>query len=116
VRSLVEDGAGTRIELRTGGADANPYWLTAGVLAAVAVGIEDAAAPGGRGDGNLYQHGVALPASLDQAAHRALADERLRDVLGHDAVADYGRLALAEWKAYLGTVTEWERERYLKTV
>ena len=41
VRSLVEaDPAATRIELRSGASDANPYWLIASALAAVVAGLE----------------------------------------------------------------------------
>ena len=52
VRSLIEaDPAATRIELRTGSADANPYWLVAAALAAVVAGIEADAAACGAGSG-----------------------------------------------------------------
>mgnify|MGYP001007972370 CR=1 FL=1 len=37
VRSLIETPAATRIELRTPSSDANPYWATASLLAAVAL-------------------------------------------------------------------------------
>ena len=41
VRSLIEaDPAATRIELRSGASDANPYWLVASALAAVVAGLE----------------------------------------------------------------------------
>ena len=41
VRSLVEaDPSATRIELRSGASDANPYWLIASALAAVIAGLE----------------------------------------------------------------------------
>ena len=41
VRSLIEpDPSATRIELRSGASDANPYWLIASALAAVIAGLE----------------------------------------------------------------------------
>jgi hypothetical protein len=40
VRSLIETPETTRIELRTGAADAQPYWAIASLLAAVIAGLE----------------------------------------------------------------------------
>ena len=44
VRSLIEpDPSASRIELRSGASDANPYWLIASALAAVIAGLEASA-------------------------------------------------------------------------
>jgi glutamine synthetase len=113
VRSLVEADTSTRIELRTPGADANPYWAVAGLLAAVAAGLEDGDETPGRGSGDLYSTGQPLPRTPAEAVELARADKRITDLLGDDAVHDYTLLVLRDWDAYLTTVTGWERDRYL---
>src|SRR6202042_1571418 len=75
IRSLVETPHATRIELRTGAADAQPHWAIASMLAAVAAGIEARDDPGERGDGNLYASGRALPPTLADAIAATRADE-----------------------------------------
>ena len=61
VRSLIEpDPFATRIELRSGASDANPYWLIASALAAVIAGLEAKRnAPPALG-GNLYTRGRSV--------------------------------------------------------
>jgi glutamine synthetase len=116
VRSLVESPSSTRLELRTGAADANPYWAIASVLAAVVVALEDGSAAGPKGAGNQYEHGEPLAATLADAVAAARADQRIIDVLGEDAVFDYTALAQGEWEAFAGAVTQWDRDRYLHNV
>jgi glutamine synthetase len=113
VRSLVEGERSTRLELRTPGADANPYWATAALLASVVAGIEDGDEVPARGSGDLYDTGTALPRTPSEAAALARADKQLVDLLGDDAVHDYTLLVEREWQAYITTVTDWERDRYL---
>ena len=113
VRSLLEDDESTRIELRTPGADANPYWATAALLAAVIAGIEEGEEPTPKGSGNLYGEGRPLPRIPSDAADLARRDKRITDILGEDAVHDYTLLVEKDWLAYITTVTEWERDRYL---
>jgi glutamine synthetase len=114
VRSLIESPAATRLELRTGGADANPYWAVAALLAAAVAGVEDEVEPPARGVGNLYGAGGPLPATLAEAVSAARADARIGEILGADAVHDMTTVAYAEWRAYISEVTAWERDRYLR--
>jgi glutamine synthetase len=116
VRSLLETPSATRIELRTGAADAQPHWAIASMLAAVAAGIEAQDDPGDRGEGNLYTTGRGLPRTLADAAARAREDETVIQILGEDAVHDFVALADLEWEAFVGSVSEWDRERYLRRV
>jgi glutamine synthetase len=113
VRSLVEGDRSTRIELRTPGADANPYWAAAALLSTVIAGLEDQDEPAPRGVGNLYGTGVPLPRIPPAAVDVARADKRITDILGDDAVHDYTLLVEKDWEAYISTVTGWERDRYL---
>lgn len=115
VRSLVEDTPGaTRIELRSGASDANPYWLVASALAAVIAGIEAGRRPPAAGTGNLYGKGSPLPDSLGTALALASQDDTIAEILGPDSVADFIAIARSEWQAYSGQVSDWERRRYLE--
>jgi glutamine synthetase len=114
VRSLVEaDPTSTRIELRSGASDANPYWLIASALAAVIAGLENAATPPPTAGGNLYTKGVPLPESLGVALELATRDDTILEILGADSVLDFAALARSEWAEYSNEVSDWERRRYL---
>jgi len=114
VRSLVEsDPSATRIELRSGASDANPYWLIASALAAVIAGLESKATPPPAEGGNLYVKGVRLPESLGVALELATRDDTIAEILGADSVQDFAALARSEWVEYSNEVSDWERKRYL---
>lgn len=116
VRSLVEaTPEANRIELRTGAADANPYWLVASALAAVVAGIEAGRRPDAAVGGNLYGSGTPLPESLAVAVALAVRDDTITEILGADSVADFAAIAHSEWLEYSKQVTDWERRRYLTT-
>jgi glutamine synthetase len=114
VRSLLEADAATRIELRSPGADANPYWAVASLLAAVIAGIEDHEELDARGSGNLYGVGRPLPRIPVDAVELARSDKRIAGLLGEDAVHDYTLLVEKDWNAFITAVTGWERDRYLE--
>ncbi|MFD6196259.1 glutamine synthetase family protein [Mycobacteriaceae bacterium NPDC060252] len=114
VRSLLEpDPEATRIELRTGASDANPYWLIASALAAVVAGLEARRDPPQPMTGNLYDVGVRLPESLGVAVALARSDDVILDILGGDSVYDFAEIAQSEWDEYSSTVSDWEFQRYL---
>ncbi|HTY27643.1 MAG TPA: glutamine synthetase, partial [Mycobacterium sp.] len=115
VRSLVESPEGTRIELRSGASDSNPYWLVASALAAVVAGIEARRQPPPAGLGNLYGKGSPLPESLGTALALAAQDDTILEILGADSVLDFIAIARSEWQAYTHHVSDWERQRYLTT-
>ncbi|MDT5336279.1 MAG: glutamine synthetase [Mycobacterium sp.] len=114
VRSLVDASpSATRIELRTGASDANPYWLVASALAAVVAGLEAGRRPPGPASGNLYGKGTPLPESLGAALALATQDDTILEILGADSVSDFAAIARSEWLQYQGQVSDWERRRYL---
>lgn len=114
VRSLVEaDPSATRIELRSGASDANPYWLISSALAAMIAGLEAKSTPPPAESGNLYVKGVPLPESLGVALELATRDDTIADILGADSVQDFAALARSEWEEYSNEVSDWERKRYL---
>jgi len=116
LRSLIETPGATRIELRVGAADAQPYWAIAALLAATVAGLEDAADPGERGVGDQYHAGERLPRTLAEAVAAARAEPVISTILGEDAVHDYAALAQAEWDTFVSVVTDWDRDRYLRSV
>lgn len=114
IRSLVEDSPeASRIELRSGASDSNPYWLIASALAAVVAGLEARREPPQAGIGNLYGKGAPLPDSLRTAVALAIQDDTILEILGEQSVLDFAVLARSEWDAYVGHVSDWERQRYL---
>jgi glutamine synthetase len=102
--------------LRTGAADAQPHWAIAGPLAAACARIEAELEPGERGEGNLYCAGESLPRTLSDATRSARDDTVIHEILGADAVHDFLALAELEWTQFVGSVSEWDRERYLRSV
>lgn len=116
VRSLIEPEPGaSRIELRTGASDSNPYWLVASALAAVIAGLEAGRRPPERASGNLYGVGTPLPDSLGTALALATQDDTIAEILGPASVQDFAAIARSEWQQYVGHVSDWERQRYLAT-
>ncbi len=116
IRSLIDSPNATRIELRTPASDANPYWAAAGMLTAMAVGIEEGADPGQRGEGYLYGIGDKLPTTLGDAIVAARADTRITELLGQAAVDDLLLLSEKEWQAFTTQVSAWDIDRYLGAI
>lgn len=116
VRSLVEaTPEASRIELRTGASDSNPYWLVASALAAVVAGLEARRLPPPVAGGNLYGTGAPLPESLGAAVASAAADDVIAEILGAASVHDFLAIARSEWDEYSKQVSDWELRRYLAT-
>ena len=116
VRALVEKPTSSRVELRTGGADANPYWAIAAYLAGGILGLGERPDPGPMGEGNQYGVGTPLPTTLIDAINAARADGAVRDLMGADACEDVALCAMAEWNAFVTHVSDWDHDRYLELV
>ncbi|TPX66455.1 glutamine synthetase [Spizellomyces sp. 'palustris'] len=100
----------SRIEFRVPGADVNPYLAIAGCLAAGVWGIEN--------ELELKDVPVQrLPGDLKEATIKMLEEGSVaRKVLGDEFIEHFGGTRVAEWKEWCGTVTAWERIRYMETV
>jgi len=107
-----------RFECRRPGADANPYLALAAVVASACDGIRREASPPPAVEGDAYsQTGLPeLPGSLESALHAFAADDVLRRALDERFSDYYATSRKWEIKAWQATVSEWERERYIKTV
>lgn len=108
----------SRIECRRPGADANPYLALASLVASGAVGIQNEATPPIplAGDVSARADLTSLPNSLESALAAFRADEVLRDALGKDFSTYYDISRAWELRAWQRAVSDWERERYVRTV
>jgi glutamine synthetase len=107
-----------RLECRRPGADANPYLAIAAVAASAADGIKRGLTPPEPIVGDAYARNDVreLPGSLEAAISAFESDRVLREALGAQ-FSDY-YLVSRRWevKAFRETVTDWERDRYMRTV
>jgi glutamine synthetase len=101
-----------RIELRSPDAAANPYLLFAMVLAAGLRGIERGYQLGP--EVSLADDAPPLPSDLGQATELFNRSEFARDTLGDRLCDWYVASKRGEWDAYRATVTDFDRDRYLR--
>ncbi len=122
-RCIAEAGSqGNRVEFRSAGADANPYLVIAGILAAGADGLERQLDPGPMCLGDMYTNpGDCAPLPTDLAgAVEAYEGSGLATELGETFSASYLSIAKAEVAHGAENnpdpddVNDWERERYLE--
>jgi glutamine synthetase len=107
-----------RFECRRPGADANPYLALAAIAASAADGLRRQAKPPDPVEGDAYARPdlPELPGSLEAAIAAFESDPVLRESLG-DVFSDYFVTSRRwELKAWRETVTDWERERYERSV
>jgi glutamine synthetase len=119
VRAIGSDRAELwRFECRRPGADANPYLALAAVAASAADGIRNKVEPPPPIEGDAYARTdlPELPGSLESALRAFDEDQVLREALGERFSEYYVTSRAWELKAWRGTVTEWERERYERSV
>ncbi|MGH8105233.1 MAG: glutamine synthetase family protein, partial [Arenimonas sp.] len=110
------DETNTRIEHRISGADANPYLVTAAVLAGILYGLENKFDPGPPIIGNAYE----------QTEHRTLFwRDTIEDFMGSDFITSnfgekfrhiFGQQKLKEMRSFYTQVTTLEYDWYLRAV
>jgi glutamine synthetase len=107
-----------RFECRRPGADANPYLALAAVTASATEGMKNKAEPPPPVEGDAYALAdlPELPGSLESAIRAFEGDPALRSALGEGFSAYYTTSRAWELKAWRETVTDWERERYGRSV
>ncbi|MGA7987223.1 MAG: glutamine synthetase [Candidatus Dormiibacterota bacterium] len=107
-----------RLECRRPGADANPYLAIAAIAASAADGVRRKLTPPEPIVGDAYARADVqeLPGSLESALRAFESDQVLREALD-ERFSDYYATSRAwEVKAFRETVTEWERDRYMRSV
>ncbi|HSS62220.1 MAG TPA: glutamine synthetase family protein [Candidatus Limnocylindrales bacterium] len=107
-----------RLECRRPGADANPYLAIAAIAASAADGIKRRLTPPDPIVGDAYARGDApeLPGSLESAIRAFESDRATQAALGEQFSEYYLVSRRWEVKAFRETVTEWERDRYMRSV
>ena len=107
-----------RLECRRPGADANPYLAIAAVAASAMDGIKRKLTPPAPIEGDAYSRGELpeLPGTLESALRAFESDKVLRQALDERFCAYFATSRAWEVKAFRETVTDWERDRYMRTV
>jgi glutamine synthetase len=108
----------SRIECRRPGADANPYLALAVLVASACDGIHHESTPPPPLEGDVSDRAdlLSLPNSLESALNAFRADKVLRAALGEDFSKYYEISRAWELRAWQRAVSDWERERYVRTV
>ena len=108
----------SRFECRRPGADANPYLALAAVVASAADGLQRSLTPPEPVVGDAYSRNdlPALPTSLDESLRAFEADSVLRRGLGEKFSDYYATSRRWELKAWQQTITDWELDRYERSV
>jgi glutamine synthetase len=124
IRIPPERGQGTRLELRIGDGAANPYVVSAAVLAAALDGIErNLTAPDAQAGWTYEDEAAAvLPMTLGDALAALEADTRLQELLGETFVQTFITMKRDELDRYTAEVadpstrdvTQWEIDEYLE--
>jgi glutamine synthetase len=117
IRAIEGDARSIRIEHRVAGADANPYLVTAGILAGIVEGLERRIDPGNPQDtGAGKPQGEMLPLDWRSAITRFEASEF---VARHFGEAAQRVISACKWQDYdglLGRIPDTDYETYLGTV
>lgn len=121
-RCIAEAGSpANRVEFRAGGADANPYLMIAGLLAAGADGITNDLDPGPMSEGDMYTNpgdctplANTLPGAIESFTGSDLASE-LGEIFSASFVSiANAEVALTAEHCDAEDVNDWERARYLE--
>jgi len=107
-------GNACRLEIRTPGADANPYLVIAAALSIGYLGLQEKIEPQPMIEGNAYILPSTLPRDLHAALEALASCPALMNAMGNEFVRVYSIIKRAEWRKYISTITEWEREKYFK--
>ncbi len=108
------EGESRRLEHRVAGAEANPYLVTAAVLAGVHHGLSQQLDPGDKHGGNAGSAvDESLPLKMWDALAALQAAEILPGYLGADYVKIYGEVKGAELEAFMDAIFPREFEWYL---
>jgi len=110
------DPENTRIEHRIAGADANPYLVTAAVLAGILEGLESKGDPGPPIVGNAYEQTEARTLFWRDTINDFMASAFIARNFGAEFHHIYGQLKLKEMRSFYTEVTSLEVAWYLRQV
>jgi glutamine synthetase len=110
------DPANVRIEHRIAGADANPYLVTAAVLAGILHGLDTQADPGPPIVGNAYEQTQPRELHWRDTIADFMASDFVADTFGSDFRHLFGQQKLKERRSFEREVTTLEIDWYLRQV
>ena len=110
------DEKNVRIEHRIAGADANPYLVTAAVLAGILHGLDSKGDPGPAIVGNAYEQTEARTLFWRDTINDFMASTFVKDTFGAEFQHVYGQQKLKEMRSFYTEVTTLEYQSYLRQV
>ena len=122
IRVIPGDLHSQRIEVRVGGADANPYLVQAAALAAMNIGMQEQLCPNEPVAGNAYEAEDGLPlqfhfaSDLSSAANRFGESTAAKKQFGETFVEHFAMTRRWEASEYHRTINSWQLERYFEIV
>ena len=117
IRIPVSDEKNLRFEHRTSGADANPYLVTAAILAGVHYGIKNRCDPGRMvEEGDTITLKRKIPARWDTAIDKFARSKILSNYLGRDYCAIYAANRRDESRRFHNIVSSADFDWYLRAV
>ena len=107
-----------RFEFRLPGADTNPYFTLAGVLASARDGIERGTdlQPAVVGSAYDLPADESMPTNPAEAASVFGEDRLVRELLDTETIDHLSVLLRHEWAQFLGAVTDWDLQRYFDRI
>jgi len=109
----------TRVEVRIGGADFNPYLAVAAAVASGLYGIQKGLKLTDKPIvGSAYQESKIprLPRTLAEATDRLSESKIARELFGDGFVDHFVRTRRWEWSQFADAVTNWELQRYFEII
>ncbi len=119
VRVIPGSEKATRMELRVGGSDINPYLALAASIAAGMYGIENKLKLSDVpvvGNGYETKNAVRFPANLSEATEKFANSEIANELFGSKFVDHYANTRRWEWRESQKAVTDWELKRYFEII
>ncbi len=110
------DPANVRIEHRIAGADANPYLVTAAVLAGILQGLKDKGDPGPAIVGNAYEQTEQRTLFWRDTINDFMASKFVPQAFGASFQHIFGQQKLKEMRSFYTEVTTLEYAWYLRQV
>lgn len=110
------DAKNVRIEHRIAGADANPYLVTAAVLAGILHGLDAKGDPGPAIVGNAYEQTEQRQLFWRDTINDFLASNFIKDMFGAEFQHVFGQQKLKEMRSFYTEVTTLEYDWYLRSV
>lgn len=115
IRSLLSNEKGSRLELRIGSADANPYLAIAASLAGGLHGLENELKLNDDASTDAYSTlKNPLPKNLEQALNRLEKSEIATKYFGQEFIKLFLSIGKNEISLYEEAVTDWEFNRYFE--